>query len=153
VLIDYTNQLRSKQGYTVNDAIVEAGKTRLRPVLLTAITTVLGLLPMALQFSFDFRNFKFVFGGESSAWWAPLATAVIFGLMIATVLTLVLVPAMYMLTAGWQEGYKRGFKRWLGSPDELAEDQKKKDNGEPAKGPKQKEPAPELEPEPMPALD
>jgi multidrug efflux pump len=152
VLIDYTNQLREKHGMPLHEAIVEAGKTRLRPVLLTAITTVLGLVPMALQFGFDFRNFKFVFGGESSVWWAPLATAVIFGLMIATVLTLVIVPATYLLTAGWQDRFKRLFKRFFGSPDELATDQKKQENGEAAKEP-EKRPAPELEPEPMPAFD
>lgn len=154
VMIDYINQLRDIHGLKLYDAIVEAGKTRLRPVMLTAITTTLGLLPMALQFSFDFRNFEFVLGGESSAWWAPLATAVIFGLMIATVLTLVLVPAAYLVTAGWSDRYRKLFNRVLGSPDELAEDQKKVENGEASreKAPMPR-PAPELQPEPQPAFD
>lgn len=154
VLIDYINQLRSKHGLALHDAIVEAGKTRLRPVMLTAITTGLGLLPMALQFSFDFRQFKFVVGGESAAWWAPLATAVIFGLMIATVLTLVLVPAAYLLTDGWSGWYRRFFNRVFGSADELSDDQKETPNGP---GPQQKQPEPkpmpQLEPEPVPSFD
>ena len=155
VMIDYINQLRTLHGLPLYDAIVEAGKTRLRPVMLTAITTTLGLLPMALQFSFDFRKLTFVVGGESSVWWAPLATAVIFGLMIATVLTLVLVPAAYLVTAGWTDRFRKFSKKLLGSPDELADDQKPKQDDEPSDEAKdeQKKPAPELEPEAMPAFD
>jgi multidrug efflux pump subunit AcrB len=152
VMIDYINQLRAKHGLLLHDAIVEAGKTRLRPVMLTAITTGLGLLPMALQFSFDFRQFKFVVGGESAAWWAPLATAVIFGLMIATVLTLILVPAAYLLTDGWSNWYRRFFNRMFGSADELSDDQKQTQNGPRAEEEK-KQPAPELQPEPVPSFD
>lgn len=150
VMIDYINQLRRDHGLELYDAIVEAGKTRLRPVLLTAITTGLGLLPMAMQFSFDFRAFKFVVGGESSAWWAPLATAVIFGLLIATVLTLVLVPAAYLVTAGWTERWKGFFKRAFGSPDELsAEQQPAEENTAVAS----RQEAPVLEPDAAPAFD
>lgn len=150
VMIDYINQLRRDHGLELYDAIVEAGKTRLRPVLLTAITTGLGLLPMAMQFSFDFRAFKFVVGGESSAWWAPLATAVIFGLLIATVLTLVLVPAAYLVTAGWTERWKGFFKRAFGSPDELsAEQQPDEENTAVAS----RQEAPALEPDAAPAFD
>lgn len=154
VMIDYINQLRSIHGLPLYDAIVEAGKTRLRPVMLTAITTTLGLLPMALQFSFDFRNFTFVVGGESSAWWAPLATAVIFGLMIATVLTLVLVPAAYLITANMSDKFTRLSRRLFGSPEELADEQKQSRNSErPADEKDDKQPAPELEPEALPAFD
>ncbi|MCA8914906.1 MAG: efflux RND transporter permease subunit [Planctomycetes bacterium] len=154
VMIDYINQLREFHGMDVYEAVVEAGKTRLRPVLLTAITTALGLLPMALQFSFDFHNFTWVFGGESSAWWAPLATAVIFGLMIATVLTLVLVPAAYLVTASWTDRFRAFFRRAFGNPDELSDSQK--NSGPPPEEPDRNPEDSgihEIEPEPVPAFD
>jgi multidrug efflux pump len=94
VLLDFINQLRSR-GLTVEDAIVEAGVTRFRPVMLTAVTTILGLIPMAIGVSFDFFSWTWVLGGESSQWWGSMAVAVIFGLAFATVLTLVVVPALY----------------------------------------------------------
>ena len=83
----------------VLEAIVLAGRTRLRPVLLTAVTTVLGLIPMAVGYSVEFHEWppRIVAGAESSTWWAPMAVAVIFGLSVATVLTLILVPVMYSL--------------------------------------------------------
>jgi multidrug efflux pump subunit AcrB len=85
-------------------AIVEAGKTRLRPVLLTAITTVLGLIPLAVGINIDFVRFfnsydaDFYLGGDSVVFWSPLAWTIIFGLIFATFLTLVVVPVMYLLT-------------------------------------------------------
>ncbi|MBX3458447.1 MAG: efflux RND transporter permease subunit [Planctomycetes bacterium] len=123
VMIDYINQLRRIHGRTLLDAIVEGGRTRLRPVMLTAITTALGLFPMALGVSFNFFEFRFVMGGESSEWWAPLATAMIFGLMIATVLTLVVVPCAYLVTARFGENASRFFRRVFGSPEDLAAEQ------------------------------
>jgi multidrug efflux pump subunit AcrB len=66
-------------------------------VLLTAITTILGLLPMATSVSFDFRNLNLDVGTESSEWWGPMAVAVIFGLAVATLLTLVVVPVLCSL--------------------------------------------------------
>ena len=96
VLLDYTMKLRS-WGRSKIDAIVEAGKTRFRPVLLTAITTIVGLLPLATGWSFDIHSFKFVAGGSSSQWWSPMAIAIIYGLAVATLLTLVVVPSMYMI--------------------------------------------------------
>nr|WP_321513571.1 efflux RND transporter permease subunit [uncultured Pseudodesulfovibrio sp.] len=101
VLIDYYEQLKMR-GVEARDAIIEAGLTRFRPVLLTAITTVLGLVPMATGVSFDFINFRLDMGSESSQWWGPMAVAVIFGLGIATILTLVVVPCLCSL----QESYK-----------------------------------------------
>ncbi len=134
VMIDYINQLRELHGRSLLDAIIEGGRTRLRPVMLTAITTALGLAPMALGFSFDFFQFKFVVGGESSAWWAMLATGMIFGLMISTMMTLVLVPCAYLVTARWGERSKNMFKRIFGSPDELSDDQKPKPPEDPPAG-------------------
>ncbi len=87
----------------VQDAVISAGKTRLRPVLLTAITTVLGLIPLAIGFNFDFiglfANFDpdFYIGGDSVMFWKPICWTIIFGLTFATFLTLIIVPVMYLL--------------------------------------------------------
>ena len=85
VLIDRINQLRA-EGWALADAIIESGGTRLRPVLMTTLTTVLGLLPM-------------VFGGEGAELRAPMAITVIFGLSLSTLLTLFFIPVIYHLTA------------------------------------------------------
>jgi multidrug efflux pump subunit AcrB len=98
VLIDYYNQLLAK-GLTSFDALMRAGSVRFRPVMLTAITTILGLLPMATGISFDFRKMALDIGGESSQWWGPMAVAVIFGLGFATLLTLIVVPVLCSLVA------------------------------------------------------
>ena len=97
VLIDYVNLLR-KNGMELTEALVTAGTVRFRPVMLTAITTILGLTPMALGLSFDFKNLSLQVGGESAQWWGPMAVAVIFGLALATLLTLIVVPVLYSLT-------------------------------------------------------
>lgn len=94
VLIDYTNKLRAL-GLSVREAVISAGATRLRPVLLTAITTILGLLPMVTGISYDFHVMALSTASESSQWWRSMAIVVIFGLMIATILTLVVVPTLY----------------------------------------------------------
>ncbi len=94
VLIDYTNRLR-ENGMSVREAIVLAGATRLRPVFLTAITTILGLIPMVTGISYDFHIMEMVLSSESSQWWKSMASVVIFGLMLATLLTLVVVPVLY----------------------------------------------------------
>lgn len=96
VMIDYINQL-VRSGMTVSTALIEAGIIRFRPVLLTAATTILGLMPMALGVSIDFRNLALEIGGESADWWGPMAVAVIFGLGFATLLTLIVVPVFYSL--------------------------------------------------------
>jgi HAE1 family hydrophobic/amphiphilic exporter-1 len=84
VLIDFINQLR-EQGLSLNDAIKEGGRIRMRPVLMTALTTILAMLPLALGL------------GESGESWAPMARAVMGGLTVATVLTLIVVPLIYAL--------------------------------------------------------
>jgi multidrug efflux pump subunit AcrB len=76
------------------DAIVEAAKTRLRPVLLTAITTVLGMSPMAIGVSFDFHKMGLQIGSDSGQMWIAFAWAMIFGLSFATLMTLIVVPCL-----------------------------------------------------------
>ncbi|MCB9622008.1 MAG: efflux RND transporter permease subunit [Sandaracinus sp.] len=98
VLLDYVEQLRQR-GMGVVEALVQSGLTRFRPVILTALTTVLGLVPMAVGVSLDFREFppKIIVGSQSAMWWGPMAVAIIFGLVVATVLTLVMVPTLYSI--------------------------------------------------------
>lgn len=116
VLIDYINLLirrkrdekglRDDESLTMNEireAIIKGGATRLRPVLLTAITTVLGLVPLAVGFNFNFFTLitdldpHIFIGGDNAAFWGPMAWTVIYGLVFATFLTLIVVPVMYWL--------------------------------------------------------
>ena len=116
VLIDYTDLVRTRKreekGIKPGEylefqdllgSIIEAGKTRLRPVLLTAITTVLGLIPLAIGMNINFATLlsefdpQFYVGGDNAAFWGPMAWTVIFGLTFATLITLVIVPVMYLL--------------------------------------------------------
>jgi multidrug efflux pump subunit AcrB len=106
VLLDFINQLRSR-GESLEDAVVKAGIVRFRPVMLTAGTTVLGLVPMALGISFDFKSFEWTSGGETAQWWGSMAVAVIFGLTFATVLTLVVVPTLYTYAVNLSEAFAR----------------------------------------------
>ncbi len=110
VLIDCALQRRAA-GLDATEAIVAAGRLRLRPVLLTATTTVLGLLPMVIGYSLEIHSWppKIIAGAESSAWWAPMAVAVLFGLTVATVLTLVLVPVMFSLSEGLAARLRKRF--------------------------------------------
>ncbi|KJS31357.1 MAG: acriflavin resistance protein [Desulfatitalea sp. BRH_c12] len=102
VLIDYTNKLVTR-GMPLADAVIAAGATRLRPVMLTAITTTLGLIPMVLGVSYDFHTWEISWVSESTQWWRSMSIVVIFGLLVSTVLTLVVVPVLYALTASLQE--------------------------------------------------
>lgn len=96
-------EYKENEGVGVYDAILEAGRTRMTPVLMTAFATMLGLIPLAVGFNINFvglfTHFEphIHFGGDSVAFWGPLAWTMIFGLFFATFLTLVLVPVMYLL--------------------------------------------------------
>ena len=94
VLGDFIQQLRA-DGVEKTQAIVRAGTLRFRPVLLTAVTTVLGLLPLTLGLNVDFFTMTVEYGAESSQWWGSMGVAVIAGLSVATILTLVVVPVTY----------------------------------------------------------
>jgi multidrug efflux pump subunit AcrB len=116
VLIDYVDQLRHRDGLSRMRALVQGGVTRFRPVILTAITTVLGLVPLAIGLNFDFLGLYTrldpnpFWGGEQAAWWGPMAIAVIAGLTFATFLTLVLVPVMYSLLDDLDDWIAKHFK-------------------------------------------
>jgi len=103
LLVEFTDMLRS-QGMPMREAIVLAGRTRLNPVILTATAATLGLIPLAIGLNIDFYelfnsgNANFFIGGESVTFWGPLAWTIIFGLTFATVVTLVVVPVMYLLS-------------------------------------------------------
>lgn len=107
VLLDYAEQLRTR-GMNRRTLILVTGMRRLRPVLLTAITTILGLVPTVVGWGFDFRGLHFQAAGESSSWWRPMGVAVMFGLAFATFLTLILVPVLYDLLLHWRDRHAEG---------------------------------------------
>jgi multidrug efflux pump subunit AcrB len=102
LLVEFTDMLRA-QGMNLHDALVLAGRTRLNPVILTATAAILGLIPLAIGLNIDFYELfnsghpHFFLGGESVVFWGPLAWTIIFGLSFATLVTLLVVPVMYLL--------------------------------------------------------
>ncbi len=110
VLIDTYAHLR-RQGMEAMEAVLRTGAQRLRPVMLTTVTTIFGLLPMTLQVNIDFLSREIVTGAPSSQWWVQLSTAVAFGLTFATLLTLVMTPALLMLGANVSNALERRRQR------------------------------------------
>ena len=116
LLIEFTDELRGR-GMRIKEATIQAGKIRIIPVLLTAIATILGLLPLAVGFNIDFVSLfqhldpKIFFGGDSVIFWGPLSWTIIYGLVFAFFLTLTMVPSMYLIA----ERIKRPMERFYGN--------------------------------------
>ena len=110
LLVEFTDRLKEK-GLKTRQAIIEGGKTRIIPVVLTATATILGLIPLAIGFNLNFKtllssfNPHIFFGGDNVMFFGPLSWTIIFGLSFATFLTLVMIPVMYLVV------YSRNVKR------------------------------------------
>lgn len=116
LLIEFTDELRSR-GMRTREAAIQAGKIRIIPVLLTAVATIMGLLPLAVGFNIDFAGMfqhlrpNIFFGGDSVVFWGPLSWTIIFGLIFSFFLTLMMVPSMYLIA----ERLKRPMERFYGT--------------------------------------
>ena len=116
LLVEFTDILRER-GDDLKTAIVEAGRVRMTPVLLTATATILGMIPLAIGFNIDFVTMfteldpKIYFGGDSVAFWGPLSWTIVFGLSFATFITLILVPVMYQISEQTKARLMRALKR------------------------------------------
>ena len=111
VMLDYVIKLR-KKGYQRNEAMILAAAVRFRPVVLTAVTTVLGLVPIAIGMDIDFsRESIILFGAASASFWKSMALAIMYGLGVTTLLTLFLLPALYSLVEGGKERLRGLFRR------------------------------------------
>lgn len=108
VLLDFAKQ-KVAEGMPLEEALLEAGRTRLRPVVLTAVSTILGVVPLATGVDIDWRKFTLVVGAESSDFWRGLGIAIISGLSISTFLTLVVIPTMY----AYLEETQHSFAAWI----------------------------------------
>jgi multidrug efflux pump len=106
VLIDTYDRLR-REGVNAYDAIIETCRERARPVLLTAVTAILGVLPIAFGINIEFLAREVTFGAPATQWWISLSTAIVFGLGFATILTLIVTPAALMAIANLAERRQR----------------------------------------------
>ena len=120
LLVEFIDELRTR-GYDVVHAAIEGGATRLTPVILTALSAILGLIPLAIGLNMDFESLfshfdpKFFLGGDNVAFWGPLAWTMIFGLIVATFLTLLVLPTLYVLAYKTKYWFKRKSERILKS--------------------------------------
>jgi multidrug efflux pump subunit AcrB len=117
VLLDFQKELE-KQGLSRDEAMIKSGVIRLRPVFLTAAATIIGLVPLTTGIDFDWRSFSWVIGGENTAFWRPMGVAIIFGLSVATFLTLVVVPSIYTAVDDVKIRFKNRKKKKKIKPDE-----------------------------------
>lgn len=114
LIIEFIDQQR-ETGVNVHDAAVEAGRVRMTPVILTAMAAILGLFPLAIGFNLDFVSLfssfepNFHLGGDNVAFWGPLAWTMIFGLIVATFLTLLVVPSLYVFAYETKHWFRRKF--------------------------------------------
>ncbi|MHA1524407.1 MAG: efflux RND transporter permease subunit, partial [Alphaproteobacteria bacterium] len=111
VLMDTFNRLRDA-GIEIVDAALRAAAQRIRPILLTTITTILGLVPMAIQININFFDREIIYGSITSIWWVQLSTAVIFGLAFSTLLTLILIPTLLTMPTVYKQNFHIQFDRW-----------------------------------------
>ncbi|MFA5834856.1 MAG: efflux RND transporter permease subunit [Bacteroidota bacterium] len=119
ILLDFVKHKHAEGGLTLDEALVEAGRVRLRPVILTAAAAVLALIPMGTGYDFNWTEFHFVTGSESAGFWRPLAVAIIFGLTISTFLTLVIVPTAYSLVDEYSDKAGAWIKKRFGEKEVL----------------------------------
>ncbi|HLG03625.1 MAG TPA: efflux RND transporter permease subunit, partial [Bacteroidia bacterium] len=118
LIVEFIDMLKAR-GMSTEEAVIEAGKVRMTPVLLTATAAILGLIPLAVGLNIDFEtlftdlNPHISFGGDSVAFWGPLSWTMIHGLGFATVLTLIVLPVMYLIS----ENMGKRFKRFFGAAD------------------------------------
>jgi multidrug efflux pump len=113
VLLDFQKELE-RRGLDRLESTIQSGKIRLRPVVLTAVTTILGLIPLTTGFDFDWQAFHFVTGGANTAFWQPMGTAIIFGLTFATFLTLIIIPVLFVSVNNFLDKvFKRNKKKEL----------------------------------------
>jgi multidrug efflux pump len=110
VLIDTYDRLR-REGVDAYDAIIETCRERARPVVLTAVTAILGVLPIAFGVNVEFVTREVLIGAPATQWWISLSTAIVFGLGFATILTLIVTPAALMAIANLAERRKRWLAR------------------------------------------
>src|SRR5690606_30442789 len=119
LVIEFADELRNR-GMRTREAVIAAGKTRIIPVLLTALAAIFGLIPLGIGFNIDFVSLfehlapKIFIGGDSATFWKPLAWTIIFGLISAFFMTLIIVPSMYLIAERLRRPMRRQYGgKWI----------------------------------------